>query len=187
MKTKSILLSALLLGSSLTAASPSTAKEEGISAIKALGGTLKSELKERLKKDPSGVTAVSFCADSAVKITKEVNGRLPANVTVRRTALKIRNRDNAPDETDKKVMDELAKGIAAKQISPSSIKVVETNGVTRVYKPLITQKVCLKCHGSEISPEISQIIKKHYPEDQATGFKEGDLRGVIVAEVTPKQ
>jgi len=180
---KSILLSTLLLGTSLAADTSSSAKEEGISAIKALGSKLKGELKSKFKEDPSGVTAASFCADSAMKITKEINSKLPGNVTVRRTSLKTRNSTNKPDETDVKVMDVLAKEIAAKQISPGSVKVVEAEGATRVYKPLVTQKVCLKCHGSDISPEISDMLKKHYPEDQARGFKEGDLRGVIVAEV----
>jgi hypothetical protein len=182
MKLKTIFLSAILLGSAALAEAPS-AKEQGISAIKQLGGTLKSKLQAKMKEDPTGVTAAEFCAQSAEKITKEVNGKLPKNITVRRTSLKTRNSANKPDTVDTGVMDVFAKELAAKQISPGTIKVVEADGATRVYKPLVTQKVCLKCHGSNISPEIAKIIKEKYPDDQARGFKEGDLRGVIVAEV----
>ncbi len=182
MKLKTIYLSIVLLGTAALAETPSV-KEQGISAIKQLGGALKSELKAKMKEDPTGVKAADFCAQSAEKITKEINSKLPENIRVRRTSLKTRNTANKPDTVDTRVMDVFAKELAAKQISPSTIKVVEADGATRVYKPLVTQKVCLKCHGSNISPEIARIIKEKYPDDQATGFKEGDLRGMIVAEV----
>jgi hypothetical protein len=182
MKLVNIFLSAAVMSAAAMAEAP-TAKEQGAAAIKQLGGALKSELQAKMKKDPSGMEAVKFCTENAGTITKDVNGKLPENVSVRRTSLKPRNSTNKPDETDVNVMDVFAKEIAAKQISPGTIKVVEANGAIRVYKPLVTQKVCLKCHGSNISPEISTVIKGKYPNDQATGFKESDLRGVIVAEV----
>jgi hypothetical protein len=181
-KTVAILVLGATLATSLYAETP-TAKEQGMQAIKALGSTLKGQLKAKMKEDPSGVAAVTFCADKAEALTKEVNAKLPDTVRVRRTSLKIRSSANKPDSTDSKVMENFAKELAAKKISPSTIKVVEVEGATRVYKPLVAQKVCLKCHGTNIDPKIKTIIDKHYPEDQATGFKMGDLRGVIVAEV----
>jgi hypothetical protein len=45
------------------------------------------------------------------------------------------------------------------------------------------EAACLKCHGESISPEINTMIQKQYPNDKAIGFKEGELRGVIVAEI----
>jgi len=39
---------------------------------------------------------------------------------------------------------------------------------------------CLGCHGTEggdINAKTLKIIKQKYPEDKATGYKEGDLRG----------
>jgi len=65
--------------------------------------------------------------------------------------------------------------------------VVKVGDTYRVYKPLPTGKVCLKCHGTNIDPKIAETIKKFYPKDQATGFKEGDLRGVIVAEIKKQE
>jgi len=183
MKLTNIFLSAAVMSVAIFAEGPTTGKEQGVAAIKQLGGALKSKLQAKMKEDPSGIEAVKFCTANADMITKDINGKLPKNISVRRTSLKPRNSADKPDGTDIKVMDVLAKEIAAKQISPNSVKVVEVNGGIRVYKPLVTQKVCLKCHGSNISPEISKIIKEKYPQDQATGFKEGDLRGVIVAEV----
>jgi len=184
MKLSTIALSALLLTSVGMASDNATVKMEGIKYIKQLGMALKSELKAHMKKDPSGLEALAFCTGSADKITNEVNAKLPAYAKVRRTALKVRNdKVNAPDSTDEKVMKAYEEAIAAKTFSSKDIKVVEVGDTTRVYKPLVTKKVCLKCHGSDLSPKIQDALKSAYPNDHATGFKEGSLRGVIVAEI----
>ena len=159
-------------------------KKEGVKYIKMLGGALKSEMKKHMKKDPSGLDALAFCTGSADKITKDINKKLPPYAKVRRTALKVRNdSSNAPDSLDKKVMDGYQKEIADKSFSPKDIKVVTDGDVTRVYKPLVTQKVCLKCHGTDLNPKIAEGLKSSYPNDKAVGFKEGELRGVIVSEI----
>jgi len=183
MKVVNLLMTAAMMSSAVMAATPAGEKEQGIAAIKQLGGALKSQLKAKIKEDSSGVAAVTFCTENAEAITKKVNSELPGTVRVRRTALKVRNSANKPDETDIKVMKALSKAIAAKEATPGSVKVVEGENYVRVYKPLITGKVCLKCHGSDIAPKIAKVIEEKYPDDQAKGFKEGDLRGVIVAEV----
>ena len=188
MKLKTLLLTSLLTASAIAAESSTTqplnVKQEGVKYIKMLGGALKTELKAHMKKDPTGLDALAFCTGSADKITKEVNAKLPDYAKVRRTALKIRNNSvNTPDATDKKVMQAYESSIAAKTFTPKDIKVVQEGDVTRVYKPLIAKKVCLKCHGSNLDPKIADALKSAYPEDKAIGFKEGDLRGVIVAEI----
>ena len=189
MKFKTLLLTSLLTASAMAAegitTEPLTVKQEGIKYIKMLGGALKTELKAHMKKDPTGLDALAFCTGSADKITKEVNAKLPGYAKVRRTALKVRNNSvNTPDDTDKKVMQAYEAAIAAKTFTPKDIKVVEEGNVTRVYKPLITKPVCLKCHGSQLSPQIAEALKSAYPADKAVGFKEGELRGVIVSEIT---
>ncbi len=162
-------------------------KEEGIKYIKMLGGALKKELKAHLKNDPSGLEALAFCSGSAEEITKKVNASLPPYAKVRRTALKVRNdKSNTPDKTDTEVMKAYQEAMASGTFSPKDIKVVETGDTTRIYKPLVTKGVCLKCHGSNLDPKIAAAIKTAYPHDKATGFKAGDLRGVIVAEIKRK-
>ena len=188
MKLKTLLVTSLLTASAMAAdnnvTQPLTVKQEGVKYIKMLGGALKTQLKAHMKKDPTGLDALAFCTGSADNITKEVNAKLPDYAKVRRTALKIRNNSvNTPDATDKKVMQAYESSIAAKTFTPKDIKVVQEGDVTRVYKPLIAKKVCLKCHGSNLDPKITDALKSAYPEDKAIGFKEGDLRGVIVAEI----
>jgi len=190
MKLNTLLL-ATLLGSSMTLASETnttapemTVKQEGIKYIKMLGGALKTELQAHMKADKTGVGAVTFCTTKATKITAEVNTKLPAYAKVRRTALKLRNAEkNGANALDTKIMQEYVASIEAKTFTPKDIKVVQDGDVTRVYKPLLAKPVCLVCHGSKISPAIQEEITKAYPHDKAVNFKEGSLRGVIVAEI----
>jgi len=183
MKLKTILLSAILL-TSASLADDMAVKQEGVKYIKMLGGALKSQLQAKMKEDKSGLTALAFCTGSADKITKEVNAKLPEYATVRRTSFKVRNEKvNTADATDKKVMEKFEAEIKAKTMTPKTILMVEEGDVTRVYKPLVAKAVCLKCHGTNISPKIADAINSSYPHDKAIGFKEGDLRGVIVAEM----
>ncbi len=53
------------------------------------------------------------------------------------------------------------------------------------YKPIYTKRLCLKCHGDmqTLASGVYKQVKKHYPTDKATGYKEGDLRGMFVVEV----
>jgi len=190
MKINQVLLATVLVTSTMVAAPQPTTntlsvKQEGIKYIKMLGGALKTELKAHMKADKTGLSAAGFCASKATSITQEVNSKLPKYAKVRRTALKLRNdKNNAADALDTKVMKEYVASIAAKTFTPKDIKVVTQGEVTRIYKPLITAPVCLKCHGSNVSKEIKNLIKTTYPNDQAIHFKEGSLRGVIVSEIT---
>ena len=183
MKLKTILLSAILL-TSASMADDMAVKQEGVKYIKMLGGALKSELKAQMKADKTGMAALGFCTAKANEITENVNKKLPEYAKVRRTSLKVRNATkNMPDALDEKVMKEYVSAIEAKTFTPKDIKVVQDGDTTRVYKPLVAKAVCLKCHGTDLSPEISKSLTENYPHDKAIGFKEGDLRGVIVSEI----
>ncbi len=188
MNYKTLLLGATLLSASaLQATDAPSVKAEGIGYIKQLGKALKSELKAHMQKDPTGLEALAFCTGSAKSITQKVNASLPPYASVRRTALKVRNEtENMPDALDKKVMEQMQTRLetnATALMGPQGIVVVEEGNTTRVYKPLLTKKVCLKCHGSTLSPKIEEALQSAYPHDHAVGFKEGDLRGVMVAEI----
>jgi len=183
-KKSSVLLSALMLSMPLIADDTASLKKEGVGYIKMLAKALKSELKSHMKNDLSGIEALAFCTGSAEEITKRVNEKLPPYASVRRTALKVRNdKNNLPDKTDSEVMRSFQEMIDKKTLTDKTIKVVRTEEGARIYKPLVTKKVCLKCHGAQLSEKIAESLKSAYPHDKAVGFKEGDLRGVIVAEI----
>jgi hypothetical protein len=161
---------------------------EGVKYIKMLGKELKGNVKAKLKKDPSGFEAATFCSQKAGEIAKKVGVQFPENVKVRRTALKYRNPDHKPDATDVKVMEEMQAAMQAGTFEKKPV-VVAVDGINRVYVPLVVEKGCLKCHGpvEKIDPKVREVLAKKYPDDKAVGFKEGDLRGVVVAEIAPKK
>jgi len=188
MKLKIFLLTSLLTASAMATdnntAQPINVKQEGIKYIKMLGGALKSELKAQMKADKSGMAALGFCTAKANEITENINKKLPSYAKVRRTALRVRNAtNNQADTIDQKVMKDYVAAIETKTFTPKDIKVVQDGDTTRVYKPLVTKAVCLKCHGTNLSEEITKSLDTNYPHDHAVGFKEGDLRGVIVSEI----
>ena len=181
--TLSFITTALLAHAVMADGDTRSIKEEGVKYIKMLGSALKKEVKSKMKEDPTGALAMGFCSTKAEEITEKVNNQLPHYADVRRTALKVRNPKNAPDATDTKVMEAYEKAIEEGKFTPKDIKMVEVGDTYRIYKPLVTKKLCITCHGANLSDDIKAVLKKVYPNDKATGFKEGDLRGVIVAEI----
>ena len=51
--------------------------------------------------------------------------------------------------------------------------------VFRYLKAIPVAEVCLTCHGTEIDSEVSAKLEQLYSEDQATGYKTGELRGAF--------
>ena len=194
MKRK-ILVATLIAGSvSLMAESTAPAHDKevmmyGVKHIKMLGKALKENVGSRLKEDPTGLKAVTFCSENAKDVAKKVFANFPSDVKVRRTALKYRNPDNKPDETDSKTMKEIVAAMKAGTFNKKPVVVKMPDGTTRVYAPLMVEKSCTTCHGdtAKMNPEVLKVIKKKYPNDLATGFKEHDFRGVAVAEISAKK
>lgn len=185
---KSLVLTSLICATVIYAGdtNATTAKvQEGVKYIKILGKTLKSNLKAEMKADKTGLKGMHFCSTKADELTKEVNIKLPKGVSVRRTALKLRADDNKADTIDINFMNEILSDMKDKKKNIAKPKLVETNDTYRVYKPLFIEPACMKCHGNNktINPEVQKIITEKYPNDKAIGFKEGDLRGLIVAEM----
>ena len=179
----SLLCSAALHASQAQGTQAVDETQEAVKYINMLGGTLKSQLKEQLQADPSGMSAIGFCTAKAQLITNDVNTQLPDYAKVRRTSLRTRNSINTPDAIDIEVMKEIEASIKNKTATATMVKKVETEDATRYYKPLIAEAVCLKCHGQNVSAEIQAVIKASYPEDNASQYTLGAFRGVIVSEI----
>lgn len=59
------------------------------------------------------------------------------------------------------------------------------DGRVAYAEPLVIQEVCLTCHGTSVAPEVTAAIAPKYPDDQATGYALGDLRGIAWVELPP--
>ena len=161
--------------------------QESRQAAKALGGALMSELSAALAVSP--VEAISVCSTRAPAIAAEQSADLRA--TVGRTALRIRNPDNAPAPWQREALEQFA-GQLQTGADPASLEYareVEVDGVAerRWMKPIMTAPLCVTCHGDALAPELATAIAERYPQDRATGFAPGDLRGAfyVVRRDTP--
>ncbi len=149
-------------------------------AVKALGGELKSTLQASIK--ASGpVDSVSMCQIKAPEIANKISHA--KGMKVARTSLKYRNQTNKPDAWEKTALEKFeqrkAKGEAVNTMEYSEL--TEHNGkeVFRYMKAIPTSEVCLTCHGSNVPQPIASKINSLYPDDKATGFKKGDIRGAF--------
>jgi hypothetical protein len=154
-----------------------TLEEIAKEAIQALGSTLKNEL-ETAMKSGGPINALEVCNVKAPVIAEEISWE--QDVQVSRTSLKYRNPANAPNEWQTTVLEdfEAKKAVGA---DPATLVYSEiVNNEFRFMKAIPTAGLCLACHGTDISPEVTAELARLYPQDKATGFKEGDLRGAFV-------
>jgi hypothetical protein len=147
---------------------------------KALGQQLKSTLVAAMKSG-GPEQAITVCNIQAPVIADQVSQE--ANWLVGRTALKIRNPDNAPDEWERAVLQAFEQRITSGEPVQNLefAEVVEDQGqrVFRYMKAIPTAKPCLSCHGETLSKPVRQQLDTLYPDDQATGFRLNDLRGAF--------
>ncbi len=151
-------------------------------AVKELQATLVGELQAAMK--AGGPTnAIEVCNTKASAIATGLSKK--NNLQIGRTSLKIRNAKNAPDAWEAKVMKEF-EARKAKGEDPAALEhseVVTENGkkTFRYMKalPVAQGAPCVLCHGEKIEPAVMAKLKKLYPQDKATGFKVGDLRGAV--------
>ena len=121
------------------------------------------------------VAAIAVCKSEASEIAKAVGQQ--EDVKIGRTALKLRNPNNQPPAWAESL-------VAAAVDQPTFLTLSDGRGAALL--PIKLKGLCLMCHGpvDQIMPEIKSQLATHYPNDQATGFKEGDLRGWFWVETT---
>ncbi len=146
-----------------------------------LGQEMRKKLIESMQKN--GLAgAIDICAKDAPAISARIENEL--GVTIKRTSLKYRNPQNAPDAAEKQVLEVLTAAHSAGEKLPQGVTAFPKDR-NRFYKAITMEQTCLKCHGD--STTMSEAVRKElavtYPEDNAVGYKEGDFRGIISVTV----
>lgn len=147
-----------------------------------LTGQLKAELQQAMQAG-GPIAAIEVCHSRAPEIAAQLGRESGARVG--RTALRVRNTANAPDDLERKVLQQFADELAAARDSlpspPEAVFDTRTpQGIEHHYMRAIPmQPICVTCHGKTIAPEIAAAIGSRYPEDAATGFETGELRGAV--------
>lgn len=139
--------------------------------------TLGQRLKQALTAG-GPVAAIAVCQREAPAIAARLSAETGARVG--RTALRVRNPVNQPDAYARTVLERFDRAIRAGAESPPESFEVMRDGQARYLQAIVTQPICLTCHGATVDPQVEQALTRHYPDDQARGYAAGDLRGAWV-------
>lgn len=164
-------------------AAQQTFEKDAQAAIKELATSLKSSLLAAMG-DGGPAEAVSVCNLIAPSLAAEISKKY--GLEIGRTSLKVRNPANEADawETDvlQRFETRLAGGEAIQKLTFKEKVETASGNQWRMMKAIPTDKVCLSCHGSKIAEPVQARIDTHYPDDMATGFKLGEIRGAFTVK-----
>jgi hypothetical protein len=151
----------------------SSADRLGKGLMKALGEQLESA---------GPAAAISVCSEIAPAMASEISRD---GVEIRRTSLRTRNSANAPDDWERAGLGRLEEMHAAGELPQEISEVDKTSGDLRYLRSIVVAPQCLQCHGAddELDSGVREQVTLRYPEDLATGFAAGDLRGAFSVRV----
>ncbi len=122
--------------------------------------------------------AIKYCNVRANPLVDSVSKSL--GVKIARVSHKRRNPANSANAYERELIKRYIEQLKAGE-KPSPVVVNVDTGYI-FYAPIVIEKpLCLTCHGvvgRELSPELHEFIKQHYPTDSAYNFRMGDLRGL---------
>ena len=130
------------------------------------------------KSGPEG--AILVCKDMAPKMAGEISQQ--TGWKIKRFSLKARNDARAiPDAWEKAALEDFDKRAAAGEPPAQLEKGEKIDNEYRYVKALPVQPLCLSCHGpvDQLTPAVKSALAQHYPNDLATGYSVGQIRGAI--------
>ena len=150
--------------------------------LKELGQKLQAAMAEG-----GALNAIGVCHTQAPAIAARIS--FEENITITRIGTRVRNPVlGVPNDWQALALKEFEDGLAKGQ-KPADMEFVQavkagagSRMELRYAKPIVTQPMCLSCHGSgdDILPQVKAKLDELYPNDKATGYKVGELRGAVV-------
>ena len=131
-------------------------------------------------KEKGAAGAVNFCNEKAIVLTDSISAIHAASI--QRLSSKNRNPKNALLENiDRQAWDSISLFMQNKEQTKKHWVAKENNAIY-YYKAIpIGMPTCLSCHGNmgiDIAQETMKQITAQYPDDKATGYQMGQLRGI---------
>ncbi|MGA9045159.1 Tll0287-like domain-containing protein [Sulfuricurvum sp.] len=176
-------LLSLFLTSTLLTASPLSEEQmvtKGSEASALLLQKLGGELKNQMQTNGS-MGALHFCSQNALTLTEQIAKE--SKTSIKRISINNRNPVNKANKDEIALLNEWDKLVKNGQPLPAQKLVKVSDSTIMYYKPIvINNEACLKCHGN-VEGALAKAIHTTYPEDKATGYKMGDLRGMIAITI----
>lgn len=170
----------------LTAFEEAATRTRGAQVAAVLQATLAPRLQAEIEAG-GPAQAIRFCAAMADSLTSAA--AKAAGYSVRRTSLRLRNPANAADPWERLALGTYERMAVAGDSVPSGLVQVVSAEEVRYYAPLFVAPVCLNCHGapSDLAPGVADLLAELYPADEATGYRTGDLRGLIRVSIPRRE
>jgi len=122
--------------------------------------------------------AVTFCNVKAFPLTDSM--AVVHKAIIKRVSDKPRNLNNAASLKEIDHIKKFKREIASGQKMVPIIEPLDNDSI-QFYYPIITNKMCLQCHGEpnkDIKPAVFEKLTALYPEDKAVGYSEDQVRGI---------
>ena len=150
------------------------AAEKAAAALKPFKQKLMQALTDGLQQGP--VAALDKCQLEAPMIAASLS---QDGIRVGRSSQRLRNPGNAPNDWQQAGINYYLQHQGSTEAQSYAL----SDGSTGYVEPIYTAPLCLNCHGSNLAPAVNDAIRHRYPDDQATGFKVGDLRGIFWVQI----
>lgn len=150
--------------------------QQGAALLAPFKQSLKAALQEGMADGPEA--AMNVCRVKAPAIAAALSG---PHVKIGRSSERLRNPVNAPSPW----MQDMLSYYRQHPVDRQSRYVALDSNRIGYAEPITVQPMCLMCHGSKLAPSVSQALAALYPNDQATGYQAGDLRGIFWVEFEP--
>jgi len=123
--------------------------------------------------------AINVCHQSSAEVIERV--KREKGFDVGRTSDRLRNPTNVPKPWMAATVKKYA-GARAGSVEGFYVDLGDRLGVMR---PIAEEPICAGCHGpaDRLEPGVRKELSERYPADHATGFRTGDIRGWLWAEV----
>ncbi|MEZ5854753.1 MAG: DUF3365 domain-containing protein [Hyphomicrobiaceae bacterium] len=149
--------------------------------VKTFADRLKTDLATAIKTDGLA-SAVALCQTLSPDIPTQLSDETGFEIS--RTALKLRNPENAPSPWELGVLkgfeEQVAKGADPHRLEHFEIiKTPEGDKLFRYMKSIPVGEICLGCHGTNIKPDVQAELNRYYPDDKAKDYRLGELRGAF--------
>ncbi len=151
-------------------------EERGMQIAQSTKAELGKNLMGQIQKN-GVIAALEFCNIEAMPLTDSMSVVHKAHI--KRVSDKPRNPNNKADAMEvvhiKTFKEQVASG---KEPTP----IITTTGEkVQFYYPIVTNSMCLKCHGTpgkELEKLTMTNILNYYQADKATGYGENEVRGI---------
>jgi hypothetical protein len=123
--------------------------------------------------------AAEYCAIDAYPLTDSLAAEY--KVFLKRVSLKPRNTANTPSEVEKGLLEAYEYANDQGLALNTNVQFIRPGDTILYNKPIfVASELCLNCHGpkEELSEGVKALLADKYPEDKATGYAIGDLRGM---------